>query len=121
MGCAETYEQQFLTFEQAQESISAGWLPNWLPITSTDIRFSSNIDTNAVVAAFNVNQDPEWKPQECKEENIQNWVEPQIQTSWFPKSLVNAVKRGEASYYSCQHSSFLVVHDQSYFYWSLSR
>ncbi len=52
IGCSERPESQFATREAAAELIKRGWIPEWLPDSTTDIYELHDLDTNEVWLRF---------------------------------------------------------------------
>ena len=42
--------------------ISGGWIPKWLPASSTDLREIHNIDTNESALTFSISSNTSWYP-----------------------------------------------------------
>ncbi len=55
----ENTESHFSTYDEAKEAgmMIAGWLPEYLPKSATDIHEQHNIDTNLVYATFKYDPD----------------------------------------------------------------
>jgi len=54
IACREDVESSYRTYREAAAdgAISRGWLPAWLPTTSTEIGERHDLDTNATFASF---------------------------------------------------------------------
>jgi hypothetical protein len=57
VGCEETLEEYYSTFEAAAAAVSAGavsrgWIPAWLPRSAVEIHEIHNLDTNRSMLAF---------------------------------------------------------------------
>lgn len=55
-GCSENVQERYATYGDAARSgvVERGWLPAWLPTTSTDIAIAYSLDTNETRIAFTV-------------------------------------------------------------------
>lgn len=109
-GCGETIKSEGHDFESAKILMDTGWLPKWLPESSTDIRESHNLDTNTVVASFNPNIDGVWHPQECDRIGPFEPPQPDLKVAWWPSDVPGSqLSTYRHTFYRCKGNSYLAV------------
>lgn len=65
--------------------ISSGWIPEWLPANSIDLREIHNIDTNESALAFNISSNGSWRPpSQCKAVLASAVTPSRYRPSWWP-------------------------------------
>ena len=65
--------------------VSSGWIPEWLPVGSTDLREAHNIDTNESALAFSISSSTDWRPpSQCQETPASTVVPSRYRPSWWP-------------------------------------
>ena len=88
-GCApETVQSRYDTYVLAERNgaIRAGWLPQWLPKTATNVAEIHNIDTNAVMWGATVPLGQEVSlPEGCKAAARSQLPPPQFKPVWWPE------------------------------------
>lgn len=108
-GCGEVMEREAKNYEQAKPLIDAGWLPKWFPESSTSIREAHNIDTNAVVASFNIN-DESWVPEKCERIGPFDAPVPDLNVKWWPGDVpASQFSTYRHIFYKCLGNSFVAI------------
>ena len=65
--------------------ISSGWIPEWLPASSTELREIHKIDTNESALAFNISNSGNWRPpNQCQVVLASAVVPSRYRQSWWP-------------------------------------
>jgi hypothetical protein len=123
-ACSEVTEFDAKNAEEAKPFVEAGWLPKWLPETATDIRQAHDIDTNAVVAAFNPNAGVFWHPDACSEIGILDPPSPDLKVDWWPGNVpLHPSSIRMHIFYMCANKSYLAVtpDGKTAYYWLNTR
>jgi hypothetical protein len=84
-----------------------GWLPQWLPTTSTGIREIHDVDTNASSLLLSFSAGEAWAaPTSCVKVTGDQVAQPRLTPSWWPTGVPSALGLGASYvYYSCASST----------------
>ncbi|MGY8871233.1 MAG: hypothetical protein ACKVJE_12405 [Pseudomonadales bacterium] len=118
-GCSETPETKAQNYEQVLPLITAGWLPK----SATSIREAHNIDTNSVVASFNVN-DRSWAATECERIGPFDAPQPDLRVNWWPGDVpANQFSTYRHVFYRCSSKAYFAItpDGEEANYWSNSQ
>jgi hypothetical protein len=107
-----------------------GWIPQFLPPSTRDIRLSSNLDTNEVWLHFSMNSSDRGSIENaCRPSQRAEMTFPRRTVArWWPGALTEerrSAQRQEASYlfYHCEDGGSIAVEEgwRSVFYWNSGR
>lgn len=74
-----------MTGAASRGGISSGWIPEWLPASSTKLREIHNIDTNESALAFNISNGSDWRPpSQCQVVPSSSVLPSRYRQSWWP-------------------------------------
>lgn len=89
-GCFwERPESSYSSFADAKlkGAIDKGWIPAWLPASTTDIRELHDIDTNESMLAFNLDPKQGWPlPDHCQSVTYGETSPPRFSRRWWPSA-----------------------------------
>ena len=102
-GCdlAEVVETSYPDLAEADSrgGISSGWIPKWLPISSTNLREIHDVDTNESALAFDISGDAGWRPPSQCQAVLASTVTPsRFDPAWWPAPAELA---SSYEFYSC--------------------
>lgn len=112
-ACVETFDSRYASIEEAvaDDAISRGWIPGWLPGSSRNIRETHNIDTNSYMIRFEF---PEGErvtvPAECVQTQPKALPQPPFSRRWWPSDVPG--KGSEAhrhTYFRCSEKQFVAI------------
>ena len=89
-GCGETLEARYSTLAEARASgaVSRGWIPEWLPLGSTNIREVHNLDTNNFMVRFEFPRGaPLELPRACVPVAPDKPPKPPFRRAWWPSDV----------------------------------
>ena len=80
--------------------VSSGWIPEWLPASSTDLRHNiHDVDTNESALAFNISSTARWRPpSQCQAVSASAVTPSRFGPSWWPSQ---ADLESSYTFYSC--------------------
>jgi len=79
--------------------ISSGWIPAWLPASSTKLLEIHNIDTNESALAFNIKNSGNWRPPiQCQAVLAAAVVPSRYRQPWWPDPVE---LNSSYAFYSC--------------------
>lgn len=109
VGCSEIVESEADSYAQAKLLIDSGWLPSWIPKSATSILEAHDIDTNAVVASFDAN-DESWGPAGCNRIEPLDAPVPDVSVPWWPGDVpVSQSLTHRHIFYQCKNNTYLAV------------
>lgn len=110
------------TYENYESLVSAGeiergWAPEFLPRSATDIHLDYDLDTNAVLLAFDfAAADLEALTQACA--SIDDVTAPALSAEWWPADLH---ADDAVSFFQCPGGGYLALDAHQGYYWSGSK
>src|SRR5689334_15260637 len=73
---------------QAEGSTARNWVPSWLPLTSSAIEETHNLDTNVSSLALSFSPKEAWvPPSACTAERVENVPKPVLAPPWWPQGV----------------------------------
>lgn len=102
-ACSEVRNEEFEDYNQALALVEKGWIPAWMPTTSTDISVSYGIDTNEFYVRFSPNTGQEWVPSHCTK------TANRPPESRIALSENSATASGKLDYYECEEKTHLKI------------
>jgi hypothetical protein len=130
VGCeANDYiESRYDDFSEAQAAgaVTRGWIPSFLPSSSTGIREIHNVDTNEVWIAFTASRNALEGIEECDQSARAEGMLPRnVGVSWWPQALSEGAAEttvSQYSFYRCGAAAFIAVDraEPKFFYWLIS-
>lgn len=102
-GCdpIEVLETSYPDLAEAESrgGVSSGWIPKWLPTSSTNLREIHDIDTNESALAFDISGDTGWRPpSQCNAVPVSAVTPSRFDPEWWPDSDEFA---NSYEFYSC--------------------
>ncbi len=107
----DVHENQYKDYQAitAAGEIQRGWAPEFLPESATNIHLKYNLDTNAVLLAFDfAPADAEAMTTTCRPVNLV--PPPMLTADWWPKDLSGA------TFYECEEG-YLALREGQGFFW----
>jgi hypothetical protein len=112
VACSERQENSYSSFAEAQSSgaITRGWVPEWLPPTSKDIREVHDIDTNRLMVSFVFpKKSAVALPVNCKRIDPSTPPAPPFTKTWWPSDVpASRLSTYRHSFFQCG-KSFVAV------------
>jgi hypothetical protein len=104
-ACTETIEASYATFAEAEAAgaITKGWVPHWLPPSTTGIREVHNLDTNRFMLRFAVPKGTDVRlPERCKQVALNVPTKPPFRRSWWPSDVpASGLATHRHSFFGC--------------------
>jgi hypothetical protein len=101
-GCwLERREVSYTNMQEALEhgAVDRGWIPDWIPLSATNIREIHDLDTNESMMAFELPRQAKWQlPSDCKPVPYGEIGPPRFDRSWWPS---NAELERSYSFHRC--------------------
>jgi hypothetical protein len=73
---------------QAEGSTARSWVPPWLPLTSSAMEETHNLDTNVSSLGLSFSPQEVWAPpNSCIAERAENVPEPVLTPPWWPRGV----------------------------------
>ncbi len=125
----ESNENYYVDYEAAMKAgeISRGWIPDYMPKSSKEIRLKYNIDTNQVWLFFRLNSSDVGLLLQSCEESTQNEIKyPHESPNWWSKDLriVSTDKKKLQSsflFLKCNDGGSIAINDKrnQAYYWHI--
>jgi hypothetical protein len=90
-GCWwEQKEESYASFAAAEDAgaMKRGWIPEWLPRNSSDLKEKHDLDTNSSILRFSFVAAGKWTPSiACKQIPSAQTRSPSVKASWWPSDV----------------------------------
>lgn len=90
-GCWwEQMEESYASFAAAEDAgaVKRGWIPEWLPRNSTDLKEKHDLDTNGSILRFSFAEAGKWiPPSACTPIPSAQTRSPRVKASWWPSDV----------------------------------
>lgn len=86
VGCGEVADAFYPTVADARAkgAVSAGWIPEWIPLDASSLREVHDIDTNESALAFDIPPGSWRTPSHCRPAEGGEFVESKFNRPWLP-------------------------------------
>ena len=124
LSCSDTIEEEYRNIKEAEKdgAIIRGWIPSWLPKSTSEIKEVHDLDINSSILAFIFDPNETWDIENnCKRIDASEVPKPSIKRKWWPGTVPpgNFVTPAH-SFYSCEDGgAYLAVaykHGLGYFW-----
>jgi len=112
-GCGEVQEATYDDLQAARVAgaIESGWIPEWLPRTSADLREAHNLDSNRSSLSLRFSASELWSPPAiCQPIAPFDAPVPRIRLHWWPSDVPPTPTMTQRhSYFACSEKSEFVA------------
>ncbi|NEO83972.1 MAG: hypothetical protein F6J87_06895 [Spirulina sp. SIO3F2] len=124
-ACGETKDAAYSDWVAAQEdgAIERGWIPNWLPRSSQNLKEAHDLDSNASILALTFSEDENWQVPDSCEPAQEELPAPGLKRVWWPSRLHKRPDR-YLVFYVCRKSktirlktSYLAIQGNKIYFW----
>jgi hypothetical protein len=107
-ACAETVDESYATFADAQAAgaVVRGWVPEWLPVSASNIREAHNLDTNSFMVRFAVPKGTDLQlPKACEPVALNVPPSPPFRRTWWPSDVpATSLATHRHAFFGCGNS-----------------
>lgn len=112
-GCSEVQEAAYTNLQAAKAAgaIERGWIPEWMPQSSTNLREAHNLDTNRSSLSLRFSADERWSPPaNCQSIGPLDAPVPRIRLRWWPSDVPpSSTMVQRHTYFSCSDKNEFVA------------
>jgi len=117
VACSESMEESYATLAEAQAAgaIERGWLPTWLPASSTAIHEMHDLDSNISALSLKFSGSEGWKPPaSCRHVSPTDVPPQRMSRNWPTDVPTGGLVTHRHRYYVCEEgTAYLAVNGSS--------